>query len=70
MERFNDVIADPEGRVYAGSIGKTETSGGLYRVDLDGSITCLWRGTGGSNGMGFSPDLKTFYWICSSSRRI
>jgi sugar lactone lactonase YvrE len=70
MERFNDVIADPEGRVYAGSIGKTDDSGGLYRVDLDGSITCLWRGTGCSNGMGFAPDLKTFYWTCSSSRRI
>lgn len=70
MERFNDVIADPEGRVYAGSIGKADESGGLYRVDLDGSITCLWRGTGCSNGMGFALDLKTFYWTCSSSRRI
>lgn len=70
LKRFNDVIADPEGRVFAGSIGKTEKGGGLYRVDRDGTITCLWRGTGCSNGMAFSPDLKTFYWTCSSSRRI
>jgi D-xylonolactonase len=68
--RFNDVIADPEGRVFAGTIGKTDTSGGLYRVDRDGTITLLFRGTGCSNGMGFSPDLRTFYWTCSTRRLI
>lgn len=70
MARFNDVIADPEGRVYAGTIGKTKQSGGLYRVDLDGTITKLFEGTGCSNGMGFSPDLKTFYWTCTTTRKI
>jgi D-xylonolactonase len=68
--RFNDVIADPEGRVFAGTIGMADTSGGLYRVDRDGSMTLLFRGTGVSNGMGFSPDLRTFYWTCSTRRRI
>jgi D-xylonolactonase len=70
MERFNDVIADPEGRVFAGTIGTTSQSGGLYRVDPDGTTTSLFRGTGCSNGMGFSPDRKTFYWTCSTTRRI
>ncbi|MEP7049236.1 MAG: SMP-30/gluconolactonase/LRE family protein [Pseudomonadota bacterium] len=70
MVRFNDVIADPEGRVFAGTIGKTEHSGGLFRIDLDGSITPLWRGTGCANGMGFTPDLRRFYWTCSTTRRI
>ena len=70
MERFNDVIADPEGRVFAGTIGTSPSSGGLYRVDLDGTITLLFRGTGCSNGMGFSPDLAKFYWTCSTHRRI
>lgn len=70
VERFNDVIADPEGRVFAGTIGKTPESGGLFRVDADGTITLMFRGTGCSNGMGFSPDLKTFYWTCSTRRRI
>lgn len=68
--RFNDVIADPEGRIFAGTIGRDETNGGLYRVDLDGAISLLFRGTGVSNGMGFSPDLRTFYWTCSSRRTI
>jgi sugar lactone lactonase YvrE len=70
MTRFNDVIADPEGRVYAGTIGRTETSGGLFRVDRDLHITLLFRGTGVSNGMGFSPDLRTLYWTCSTRRQI
>jgi sugar lactone lactonase YvrE len=68
--RFNDVIADPEGRVFAGTIGRTSTSGGLYRLDPDGMITELFTGTGCSNGMGFSPDLSAFYWSCTTTRRI
>lgn len=69
--RFNDVIADPEGRVFAGTIGEDETSsGGLFRVDLDGSVTQLWSGTSCSNGMGFTPDLKKMYWTDSQARKI
>lgn len=68
--RFNDVIADPEGRVFAGTIGKSDTSGGLFRIDRDGTLTLLFRGTGVSNGMGFSADLSTFYWTCSTRRQI
>jgi D-xylonolactonase len=70
MARFNDVIADPEGRVFAGTIGKTNQSGGLYRLERSGTLRKLFSGTGCSNGMGFSPDGKTFYWTCSTTRRI
>ena len=70
MKRFNDVIADPQGRVFAGTIGRDEQRGGLYRVETDGTVRCLFKGTGCSNGMGFSPDRKTFYWTCTTSRRI
>lgn len=67
LERFNDVIADPLGRVLAGSIGVDATKGGLYLVDLDGSVTPLWQGTQISNGMGFAPpDWETFYWTDST----
>jgi sugar lactone lactonase YvrE len=70
MKRFNDVIADPEGRVFAGTIGQSVNSGGLYRVDRDGSIRCLFKDTGCANGMGFSTDLSRFYWTCSTKRCI
>lgn len=70
MARFNDVIADPEGRVFAGTIGADERSGGLYRVDLDGTITCVLKETGIANGMAFTGDERRFYWTCSTTRRI
>lgn len=69
-QRFNDVMADPAGRVFAGTIGKDKDSGGLFRFDPDGSVHPLFRGTGVSNGMGLSPDGRTFYWTCSTTNRI
>ncbi len=68
--RFNDVIADPEGRVFAGTIGRRGDSGGLFRMDLDGSLTQVAGGSGIANGMGFSPDFAYFYWVCSTRRRL
>ena len=53
--------------MFAGTIGKTEQSGGLYRIDPDGRAELLWKGTGCANGMGFTPDLRRFYWTCSTS---
>lgn len=70
MRRFNDVIADPEGRVFAGTIGCDESSGGLYRVDTDGGLTKILCETRVANGMGFSPDLQTFYWTCSTRKKV
>jgi len=70
MARFNDVIADPKGRVYAGTIGKSKQSGGLYLVAADGAVRNLFKGTGCSNGMGFSPHRKHFYWTCTTTRTI
>lgn len=66
-ERFNDVIADPEGRVFAGTLGG---NGRLYRVDTDGTITELLDGFGVPNGMAFTPDLKEMYFTDSIPRRI
>ena len=70
MERFNDVCADPAGRVFAGTIGKTRESGGLYRVDHDGKVTRLFTGTGCANGMDWTPDLKQMYWTDTSANTI
>lgn len=70
MERFNDVIADPEGRVFAGTIGRTDESGGLYRIDLDGRVSVVWKGVKIANGMGFTGDLRRFYWTDTMGRVI
>lgn len=68
--RFNDVIADPRGRVFAGTIGESPTSGGLYRYDPDGSMRRVITGTGCSNGMAFTANRKHFYWTCSTRKQI
>lgn len=59
--RFNDVIADPEGRVFCGTMPDGDRPGRLYRLDPDGSLTVAIEDAGLSNGMGFSPDLTRFY---------
>jgi D-xylonolactonase len=51
-------------------MGKEIGKGGLYRIDLDGTITKLFLGTRTANGMGFSPDLHTFYWTDTTGLRI
>lgn len=68
--RFNDVQPDRQGRIYAGTIGVDEQSGGLYRLDPDRSLHLLFRGTGVANGMDFSPDDEVFYWTCTTTRTI
>jgi D-xylonolactonase len=68
--RFNDVIADPEGRVFCGTMGTKEHPGSLYRLDRDGTVTKLLGGIGVSNGMGFTPDRQRMYYTDSPKREI
>ncbi len=68
--RFNDVIADPAGRVFCGTMSGERSRGSLYRLELDGRVTRVLESIGCSNGMGFSPDLKTFYHTDSFAREI
>ena len=68
--RFNDVITDPEGRVFAGTMPLKNHPARLYRLDPDGSLTCVIDDLTLANGMGFSPDLSTFYVTDSNSRQI
>lgn len=68
--RFNDVIADPVGRVFCGTMPTKERLGRLYRLDTDGKITKLLDGIGCSNGMGFTPDRKHMYYTDTGKREI
>jgi D-xylono/L-arabinono-1,4-lactonase len=68
--RFNDVIADTEGRVYCGTMPTQNRLGRLYRLNLDGNLTKLLDGVGCSNGLGFSPDHRFLYYTDSALRRI
>lgn len=68
--RFNDVIADPMGRVFCGTMPTTERPGRLYRLDPDGTLTLLLEGIGCSNGLGFTPDRKGMYYVDSPAHII
>jgi len=59
--RFNDGIADPIGRVYAGVLSTTHRPGRLYRLNPDGGLATMVEGLGTSNGLGFAPDGKHLY---------
>ncbi|MHB0856355.1 MAG: SMP-30/gluconolactonase/LRE family protein [Anaerolineae bacterium] len=60
--RFNDVIADPTGRVFCGTMSVGERLGRLYRLDTDGSLHQVLDEVGCSNGMGFTPDHAQMYF--------
>jgi sugar lactone lactonase YvrE len=68
--RFNDVIADPVGRVFCGTMPSESQLGRLYRLDTDGRLTKLLDGIGCSNGMGFTPDREQMYYTDSFRREI
>lgn len=68
--RFNDVIADPAGRVYCGTMPSPNHLGRLYRLDTDGSLTEIVDKIGCSNGMGFTPDRSKMYYTDSTARKI
>lgn len=68
--RFNDIIADPAGRVFCGTMPSPNKLGKLYRLDHDGSITEVLDEIHCSNGMGFTPDRKYMYYTDSGARTI
>jgi sugar lactone lactonase YvrE len=63
--RFNDVIADPLGRVFCGTMPTEQRPGRLYRLDPDGKLTKLLEGVQCSNGLAFSPDCRRLYYTDS-----
>jgi sugar lactone lactonase YvrE len=69
--RFNDGKCDPRGRFLAGTMdmGEEEPKGSLYSYDGT-SITTLLSNVTISNGLTWSPDHKTFYYIDTPTREV
>ena len=75
LNRFNDGKCDPQGRFWFGSMSRNGKEGSLYRYghtasltnnidDSSGKNTTLTQVESGleiSNGLGWSPDNRTFY---------
>ncbi len=64
--RLNDIIAGPHGTLWAGTMseGAKGSTGALYRYEASGA-TQIRSGTTISNGLGWSPDGGTLYFIDS-----
>lgn len=63
--RFNDGKVDRMGRFWAGTMTFQGASSALYRMDKDLSVHQMDSGITISNGVGWSPDNKTMYFVDS-----
>ena len=70
--RFNDCRCDPQGRLWAGTMSTSREPGaaGLYRLVAGRGIELVLPATTLSNGIGWSPDGQTMYFIDSTTQRI
>ena len=72
--QMNDCIADPRGRLLAGTCFYDPQAkyplGKLVTVESDGKARILDDGFHMANGLGFSPDGRTLYFTDSAVRRI
>jgi sugar lactone lactonase YvrE len=68
--RFNDGKCDPRGRFVAGTMdhSEQEASGSLYSLSTEGRVKRLLKEIRISNGLAWSPDHKTFYFIDTPTR--
>jgi len=70
-ERYNDGKADPQGRLWVGTIfePRTAAAAALYRI-ANGERTCMAGNATVSNGLAFSPDGRTMYWSDTAAHRV
>jgi len=71
---FNDILPDPRGRLYAGTLhwgaDGLVKPGQLLLFDPSGAVRVVDEGIEIANGLGFSPDDRTLYFADSARRVI
>jgi sugar lactone lactonase YvrE len=72
MNRFNDGKCDRAGRFFAGTMALDAGpgQGTLWRLDPDLRLAAIETGVHVSNGLGWSPDDRTFYFIDTGARTV
>jgi len=67
--RFNDGKCDPRGRFFAGSLGPAGEAA-FYRMDASQEVTRLLDKVTISNGLAWSIDESTFYYIDTPTQQV
>lgn len=72
LHRFNDGKIDPKGRIWIGTLSTllTEGAGSLYCISGNGKIENKLRDLTIANGMAWTQDKQTFYFIDTPTRQI
>ncbi len=69
--RFNDCIAAPDGRIFAGTVDwDQKRRGALFDLGFGLEATKICSGTACSNGIAFTPDLRGLYWADSTAKTV
>ena len=70
--RFNDGKCDPRGRFWAGTMSMVRKPGtaSLYCLDVDHTVRRVFGGVTISNGLGWSPDQRTMYYIDTPTMQV
>lgn len=70
--RLNDGAVDSQGRFWAGTLDETRAVGrcGLYRFDATTEVVQVFDGVTTSNGIGWSPDGTTMYYVDTGIRQV
>ena len=72
--RFNDGKCDPAGRFWAGTMGLADPTprglGSLYCLDAQQRVTRRLSGVTCSNGLAWSRDLTTMYYVDSGAQTV
>lgn len=70
--RFNDGKCDPVGRFWAGTLSLDREPGAasLYCLQPDGRVRAMLHGVTNSNGLAWSLDHRTLYYIDTPTRQV
>jgi sugar lactone lactonase YvrE len=70
--RFNDGKCDPSGRFWAGTISTVKKTGdaALYRLDPGLRVTRMFTGVTNSNGICWSADARTMFYIDTPRKQV
>lgn len=69
-ERFNDGKCGPAGNFIVGTMHASDPLGKLYNFTKDGGVQFVQDGVKTSNGLGWSPDFQTMYYVDSKYKEV